>query len=83
MQLFLALALDAMRSVLLVRHAPELRKELQEELGEEYAAIEKIASSKESKLTHQTLKRFLDASARMRFSPIPALSLELAVLEGG
>ena len=83
MQLFLALSLDAIRSVLLVRHAPELRKELQEELGEEYEAIEKIASSKESKLTHQTLKRFLDASARMRFSPIPALSLELAVLEGG
>lgn len=81
MGLFLALALERARSVLLVRHAPELRKALQAELGEEYAAVEALANDKESKLTHATLAKLLDASARIRFSPVPALPIELAVIE--
>lgn len=81
MSLFLSLLLEDMRSVLLVRHAPELIKELQEELGENYADVEVVAKDKDSKLTHETLRVFLDALARVRFSPIPVLPLELAVLE--
>lgn len=82
MNLFLSLALECMRSVLLVRHAPELRKEIQEEVGDDgYGEIEGIASAKDSKLTHETLRVFLNAASRIRFSPIPALPLELAVLE--
>lgn len=81
MPLFLSLVLERMRAVLLARHAPELRKELQEELGEDYAAIESIASLKDSKLTHTTLLAFLEAASRIRFSPVPALPLELAVYE--
>lgn len=81
MPLYLSLVLDAMRSVLLIKHAPELKAELKEELGEEYARLETLAGKTESKLTHVTLRRFLDATARMRYSPVPALSLELAVLE--
>lgn len=81
MALYLALLLDAMRQVLLIRHAPELRIELKAELGEEYSALEAIASDSASKLTHATLKAFLDAAASIRFSPIPALPLELAVYE--
>ncbi len=80
MSLYLSFVLERMRAALLVRHAPELRKELEEELGEEYAEVEKLASP-ESKLTHETLRIFLDASARVRFSPVPAFPLELAVLE--
>lgn len=80
MALYLSLVLERMRAALLVRHAPELRKELQEELGEEYADVEKLSDA-DSKLTHETLRVFLDASARIRFSPVPALPLELAVLE--
>lgn len=81
MALYLSLVLEHIRSVLLVRHAPELRKSIQEELGEEYQAVEALASSKESKLSHETLRVFLDAASRIRFSPVPALALELAVLE--
>lgn len=82
MSLYLTLVLERMRLVLLARHAPELRKEIQEELGvEEFAELEAVASEKESKLTHETLRTFLDAASRMRFSPIPQLPLELAVLE--
>lgn len=81
MSLYLSLVLEEARTILLVRHAPELRASYKTELGEEYAAIEALASAKDSKLTHATLKALLDASARTRFSPIPALPLELAVLE--
>lgn len=82
MNLYLSLVLEFMRSVLLVRHAPELRKEIQTEVGSDvYGEIEVVASAKDSKLTHNTLRVFLDAASRIRFSPIPALPLELAVLE--
>jgi|CXWL01.1.fsa_nt_gi DNA polymerase-3 subunit gamma/tau len=79
--LYLSIVLEYMRQVLLVRYAPELHCALQEELGEEYGNVKRIAEDTESKLSHETLRVFLDASARIRFSPIPALALELAVLE--
>lgn len=78
--LYVSLMLERLRAVLLIRHAPELKKELQEEWGEEYAELEKLSSA-ESKITHKTLGIFLDALARTRFSPVPFLPLELAVLE--
>jgi len=82
MMLYLSLVLELVRTVLLVKYAPELRKELAEELGADtYAEIEKLAQMKESKLTHQTLKVLLDATERIRFSPVPSLPLELAVFE--
>ncbi|KND49494.1 MAG: DNA polymerase III, subunit gamma and tau [Parcubacteria bacterium C7867-008] len=82
MQLYLTLVLERIRLILLVRHATDMRTSIKEEQGsEEYADIEKIASAKDSHLTHQTLRIFIDAAARMRFSPIPQLPLELAVLE--
>jgi DNA polymerase-3 subunit gamma/tau len=82
MQLYLTLLLEAIRSVLLIRHARELRAVLKDELGSDvYAEYEKLAEDTSSKLSHSTLKAFLDAAGRMRFSPVPALSLELAVLE--
>ncbi|HEV7121326.1 MAG TPA: DNA polymerase III subunit gamma/tau [Candidatus Paceibacterota bacterium] len=82
MPLYLTLVLERLRLILLARHAPELRKEIQQELGaDEYAELEVVASAKDSKLTHRTLRVFLEAASRMRFSPIPQLPLELAVLE--
>lgn len=79
-RLFLELVLGALRAVLLIRHAPDLRASLESELGaDEYAALEKVA--KEKGITHATLLAFLTASERIRYAPIPALPLELAVLE--
>lgn len=77
MPLYLTLALEGMRNALLIRHAPELKNVLMEELGsdryEELAALVGI--------THETLRTFLDAASRIRYSPVPSLPLELAVLE--
>ena len=80
--LYLSLLLEYLRQVLLMRHASELRKEIAEELGEDaYQEALALAEAKDSKLTHETLRAFLEASARIRFAPVPELPLELAVLE--
>lgn len=80
--LYLSLVLDYVRTVLLVRYAPELRKELEQELGTDASvSVMELAAAKDTKLTHRTLATLLDAASRMRFSPIPSLALELAVYE--
>lgn len=80
--LYLSLVLEYVRNVLLVRHAPELRKELEQEMGSEaFAGVEELAEANDSKLAHATLAALLEAASRMRYSPVPALALELAVYE--
>lgn len=81
MPLYLELVLAALRSLLLIRYAPELHGALKSELGdEEYAALADVGRQT-SHITHQTLLAFLTASERIRYAPIPALPLELAILE--
>ncbi|MDE2173533.1 MAG: DNA polymerase III subunit gamma/tau [Patescibacteria group bacterium] len=80
MKLFLELVLEALRATLLIRYAPELRASLSEELGaDEFSALEKFANEKG--ITHAAMLAFLNAADRIRYAPIPALPLELAVLE--
>ena len=80
MALYLSLIIEYVRSVLLVRHAPELRASLRQELGEAYEKTEVLAKEG-TKLTHETLRVLLDAVVRVRYAPVPALPLELAVYE--
>ena len=80
MKLFLDLVLEALRAILLIRYAPELRVSLADELGaDEFSALEKCAAEKN--ITHATMLAFLTSAERIRYAPIPALPLELAVLE--
>lgn len=80
--LYLSLVLEYMRNVLLIRHAPELRKEVEQEMGSEaFAGVKELAEAKESKVTYATLAALLEAASRMRYSPVPPLALELAVYE--
>ncbi len=80
MKIFLELVTEALRSVLLLRYANDLRAEIQKELGEdEAAALDVFVTGKG--ITHDTLLAFLTASERMRYASIPALSLELAIYE--
>ncbi len=86
MKLFLELVLASLRSALLIRYAPELHASLQSELGaDEFSALEKFAQPNvgppRSHITHATMLAFLTAAERIRYAPIPALPLELAVLE--
>ncbi len=87
MTLYLELVLAALRATLLIRYAPELHASLADELGtDEFVALEKLAKEKglpagRQGITHATMLAFLTASERIRYAPIPALPLELAVLE--
>jgi len=98
MKIFLELVLEALRTVLLIRYAPDLRSAIAFELGtDEFAALEKFATEKTKPseagppsgsrneplrgITHTTMLSFLTAAERIRYAPIPALPLELAVLE--
>ncbi len=88
MKLFLELVLEALRATLLIRYAPGLRTPLSLELGvDEFVALEKFAKDTSTSLsagkgiTHSTMLAFLTAADRIRYAPIPALPLELAVLE--
>jgi DNA polymerase-3 subunit gamma/tau len=79
---FLLLVLEDVRAVLLIRHAPELRKEIEQEIGvEKYTVFDALAKETNTRLTHTALKHLLDASDRVRFSPVPALPLELALYD--
>ena len=81
MKLFLELVLEALRATLLIRYAPDLHTDLLQELGpDEFSALGNVGRST-SYITHQTLLAFLNAAERIRYAPIPALPLELAVLE--
>lgn len=80
MRLFLELVIEALRATLLIRYAPEFHASLRATLGaDEFSALEGFA--KEKGMTHATLLSFLTAADRIRYAPIPALPLELAVLE--
>ncbi|VAW31764.1 DNA polymerase III subunits gamma and tau [hydrothermal vent metagenome] len=81
--LFLVLLIEALRNTLLLRYAPELRDTILEEIGSDEGDIllEYAKDSSASRVTHSTLLAFLNASDRIRFSPIPVLPLELAILE--
>jgi DNA polymerase-3 subunit gamma/tau len=80
MRLFLELVIESLRAVLLLRYAPELRDSLGASFGtDEFGVLEKFA--KEKGITAASLLAFLTAAERIRYAPIAALPLELAVLE--
>lgn len=80
MRLFLELVIESIRAVLLIRYAPEMRESLGSSFGtDEFAVLEQLA--KEKGIAAPTLLAFLTAAERIRYAPIPALPLELAVLE--
>ena len=80
MELFLELVLESLRATLLIRYAPDLRASLSDEFGaDEFSVLEKFA--KGEGITHATMLVFLNAVERIRYAPIPALPIELAVLE--
>lgn len=81
MTLFLTLVISYVRRVLLLRHAPDLRNAVYAELGDAKEQADVLANDKSSRLSHETLLALLDALSRVRFSPVPALPLEIAVLQ--
>ncbi len=80
MRLFIELTIEAVRSTLLLRYAPDLKQDLQTEIGEdELKALEVFA--KLDGVTHKTLLALINALDRARYAPLPVVPLELVVLE--
>lgn len=82
MKLFSRLLLAKLRFVLLLRNAPEMEKEIREEVSEEdFAFLKKLACAKDSPVNSNALLEFLIAHDRIGFAAVPQLPLELAVIK--
>ena len=82
MRLFAKLIMHRVRAVLLLRHAPDMKAHLQDELTEEdFELVEGYAKDKELPISSHTLRALLDAYATMSYAAIPHLPLELAVID--
>ncbi len=77
---FILLAITRMRAILLLRFAPGMKKELQEQFSEEDMQIlETLAGKEGAALNAQLLAELITALLETRRAPIPQLPLELAL----
>jgi DNA polymerase-3 subunit gamma/tau len=80
--LFLKIVLMKIRTALLIRYAPPLRKTLEAELGEsEYEYLKKMEESAGKILSSKLLEYLLEAETKIKFSPIPTLPIESALVK--
>lgn len=79
---FLKLILHKIRTVLLIRYAPELAKGFEEEVGEdEFKVLKSLADAKESFINSQCVLELIEAQEKTKFADISVLPLELALIK--
>ncbi len=79
---FVSILLERIRIVLILKNAPNLAKELKDQVSEDdWSVIESIAKDGESKISSGTLKAFLDVYDSTGSAYIESLPLELAVVD--
>ncbi len=82
MKVYLKLILVKLRFALLLRYAPEMKKEIEEKIGEADALfLRELLKNKSDGISSKSLARLLEAYQEMRHSFIPELPLELALVE--
>ncbi|HEY4495958.1 MAG TPA: DNA polymerase III subunit gamma/tau [Candidatus Paceibacterota bacterium] len=82
MKIFLKLLLAKLRFVLLLRHAPEMKKTIIEEVSEQdLNFLQKIATGKESKISSTTILEFLKIEEFLGVAMVASLPLELAIIK--
>jgi DNA polymerase-3 subunit gamma/tau len=82
MKLFLKLIIHNIRLVLLLRFAPELEKEIKEEVSDvDFAFLKNLAKDKSGMISSKSLSILLDAYQKSTHAFIPELPLELALVE--
>ncbi len=80
MRILARLIIHRMRVVLLLRHAPDLAKEIGKELStEDFALAQEL--SKQPGATSDVLRIILEAHATMAYAAVPHLPLEMAVMD--
>lgn len=76
------LLLAKLRFVLLLRNAPEMEKEIREEVSaEDFEFLKKVAMAKDSRITSAVLLEFLTVYDLIGYAALPHLPLELAVIK--
>lgn len=78
-KLFALLAVTKARAVLLLRFAPKLEAELQEQFGEDDIAVLKNLAKEGTALNSSVLSELLTALIEINRAPVPAIPLELAL----
>lgn len=79
-KVFALLAIAKVRGVLLARFAPELKKELAEQFGEDDVAMLKdLAGKKGAAINSALLAELITALVEMNRAPLPQIPLELAL----
>ncbi|MEK7081993.1 MAG: hypothetical protein AAB905_02190, partial [Patescibacteria group bacterium] len=82
MAILLKLLLAKLRFVLLLRHAPEMKATIAEEVSEkDFAFLQKIAAGKDSQISAATILEFLKAEEFLGAAAVPSLPLELAIIK--
>lgn len=80
-QLFIKLVLHKLRAILLLKYSLDMKQALEEEFsGEDFAFLKKIAEKKDSHINSKTILELLKAQEQIKYSPIPELPLELALI---
>jgi len=81
MNLFSELLLERLRSILLVRSAPTLIKEIESALSEDDWKLVKELAAKPESINSETLLAFIRAAQMIGRTSVESLPLELAVIE--
>jgi DNA polymerase-3 subunit gamma/tau len=79
-RVFVLLAMAKLRAVLLLRFAPKLKTELEEQFGaDDLKVLEHLAGKAGAALNAELLAQLISAQLDMARAPLPALPLELAL----
>ena len=79
-KVFVLLALTKVRAVLLLRFAPEMKRELSEQFSDtDLATLTKLAGKEGAAINSQLLAEMITALLETNRAPLPALPLELAL----
>lgn len=82
MRVVAKLLIHRLRAILILRHAPDLAKEVAEEMDEDDRAFaERVANDKGANVHADVLHAFLDVFEKTAYAAVPALPLELAIIE--
>jgi DNA polymerase III subunit gamma/tau len=81
MQVFLKMILRSMRFVLLLRFAPNMKKLIIDETGEEEFEKLSVLAKTAKNINSKTLLLFLENYSRQTYASIPELPIELAIID--
>jgi len=81
MDLFIKILIKNLRQALLLRYAPDMKKEIQEDIGEDIDFFMELLKEKKGIVASKTLEVLIEAQERQEKAFIPTLPLELAVIK--